>query len=61
MIQRLSEATYPVIKRGGDIAASGILLVLLSPLLLAIAIAIKLDSRFVHFYGGFTELTASSV
>ena len=44
MIQRLSEATYPAIKRGVDIAAAGILLVILSPLLLAIAIAIKLDS-----------------
>jgi lipopolysaccharide/colanic/teichoic acid biosynthesis glycosyltransferase len=44
MRQRVSNATYPAIKRGVDIAVSGALLILLSPLLLAIAIAIKLDS-----------------
>jgi lipopolysaccharide/colanic/teichoic acid biosynthesis glycosyltransferase len=45
MMQRFFRATYPTSKRGMDIIASAILLAVLSPLLLAIAIAIKLDSR----------------
>ena len=45
MTQRLSSVIYVATKRGIDVVASAILLVLLSPLFLAIAIAIKLDSR----------------
>ncbi len=44
LMQRLSAAVYAAIKRATDIVFSATLLVLLSPVLAAIAIAIKLDS-----------------
>lgn len=45
MTQRLAKFLYPTFKRGADIMVSGLALLLLAPLMLVIALAIKLDSR----------------
>lgn len=43
-LSRISRAVYPVLKRSVDLVASAVLLVLLAPLMMAIAVAIRLDS-----------------